>query len=935
MRVRDSERIQLESISDQLSHTGLTVADCGTQASHLPPESECCVAFQMTNTISKPCSITIRLLSESVARWQDTIETLFGPHRIVQAGVQFQHDSASITVYNNGTLFVQSKHCVRWVERNFCMWRNAVYANQPQQSPNLSDDSIDLTTTITSTPLSHHDKDQSSTIRRALHTSIVHPKTPSAPPEELAYDGAPPLEPTAPPREATRPLTPTAPPCDGTPTTAPPNHDAPSLTPTAPPIESPKFATQQVIPDPKTIAIEVQTDAIGLDDIARERMSELENKVTSLNRQLSKCNTEKRELISQKDSIVREKIQLQAQIDSLTLQVSELEALAIAHDFPSTENTLSPAPSAHDPVSQPNTVSNHDEESQPNVESNPSQMSEPNISAINKWLDKQLPPFGTATVRKATKREKQNIWLSTQLPFMDETLGDQVSDNEAPPPLHDPQQPPIWFKLKSEYPELSNLFHAWVFVFGLWFRSREHAYQWRKAVYHGIDWLADRIYRTRSAKKVKSLADTYMRHLSEDWEERDKYDFMYEIQVAGLRDIPEFRETLLTSGLRPLREATDHPSWGYLRGGDNQLGRMYEDLRSQHAPAEDFQSRLDLLRDAPVADEVLQARVYSLKNDPVATPFIPESQPTHDEPLFRMTSHWSQPVPINPQAATQSTRLNPEAPSFHSPSEPAPMQTMMSFGDSNIQGVHPRIDNRICRTVPVPGGTVCPTPHKKHLLELLPTAMTGDESDIVLNGGTNDAATCDPVEFKNNYRQLVKTAASKGARVICSGIYHRGDRSTAAEVAALNTRIDILNEQIASVASEEGAIFVDNVKSVGSSVFKPNTSMLTAPQYLHLNARGRVDLSQRLAATITGAPSASPYPPPAHTLPPPSFGPPPSQHPGHPAPHAPTPLMNMNTAPTRRMTVNSQHPHLQSYAQFVHDYFRSGYPHGNQPQGNQ
>ncbi len=187
------------------------------------------------------------------------------------------------------------------------------------------------------------------------------------------------------------------------------------------------------------------------------------------------------------------------------------------------------------------------------------------------------------------------------------------------------------------------------------------------------------------------------------------------------------------------------------------------------------------------------------------------------------------------------------------------------------------------------------------------------------------------MEFKDNYRQLVRTAASKGAKVVCSGIYHRGDRSTEAEVVALNTRIDILNGQIASVASEEGAVFVDNVKSVGSSVCKPNISMLTAPQYLHLNARGRVDLSQRLAAAINGSPSPAPYPPPAHTLPPPNFGPPHTQHTRHTTCSMPTPLMNMNVSPTRsfapRMNMYTQKPHLQSYAWFVHDYFRSDYPH--------
>ncbi len=96
-------------------------------------------------------------------------------------------------------------------------------------------------------------------------------------------------------------------------------------------------------------------------------------------------------------------------------------------------------------------------------------------------------------------------------------------------------------------------------------------------MYHGIDWLADRIYSTRSATKVQSLARTYMSHTTDEWEDHDKYTFMREIQVAALRDIPLFRETLVTSGMRPLREATDHHSWGFLRVG---LTNLVKSMRS-------------------------------------------------------------------------------------------------------------------------------------------------------------------------------------------------------------------------------------------------------------------------------------------------------------------------------------------------------------------
>ncbi len=279
---------------------------------------------------------------------------------------------------------------------------------------------------------------------------------------------------------------------------------------------------------------------------------------------------------------------------------------------------------------------------------------------------------------------------------------------------------------------------------------------------------------------------------------------------------------------------------------------------------------------------------------------------------------------------------------------------VLMFGDSNSQGVHPRGDNLVFRTVPVPGGTVCPTPGQKSAAEILPTAMCGDEKAISLHFGTNDAGKCDPVEFKGHYRKLVRVAKSKGADVICSNIYHRADSSTLAECIKLNTHIDVLNEQIKSVASEEGARYLDNVRSVGSTATKPNIDILTTPRhgvrYLHLGPAARIDLGQRIAAKTTGgadhsAPNQNSVrhepamqPPPSrpqraqHDAPPPmnmNLPPPPPYHNIHlhqrpkqatPAPPKPAPMINWNP----RAPVGT-YEYYQSYADYVYDLFRS-YP---------
>ena len=299
----------------------------------------------------------------------------------------------------------------------------------------------------------------------------------------------------------------------------------------------------------------------------------------------------------------------------------------------------------------------------------------------------------------------------------------------------------------------------------------------------------------------------------DEWENSVKFEVMHELQIAALEQCDIFRNSLLGTGKRPLKGNFEHPTWGHLKGGSNELAHLYEELRQSLAMQE------------------VQDQQHSDANT---------------EPNLS-TSHPQRP-------------LNPSAPSFVSDNAPASNDTLnvgLVFGDSTSQGVHPRVDNYVWRTAPVPGGKVCPgasEQHKKPLSHYLSSAMSGDEKDVVLQCGTNDAAACDPVIFKQSYTELVRTAASNGANVTCSSIYHRADLNSIPEIISLNTRIDILNDQIKEVARTEGATFVDNCSDVGSTPAYPNTNILSrpkyGPRYLHLRDNGKVDLAARLGNAI-------------------------------------------------------------------------------------
>ncbi len=328
----------------------------------------------------------------------------------------------------------------------------------------------------------------------------------------------------------------------------------------------------------------------------------------------------------------------------------------------------------------------------------------------------------------------------------------------------------------------------------------------------------------------------------------------------------------ISTGDRPLKENTGHATWGAQGDGQNKLGQLYEELR-YNLSIEGLQERLNNLRYAP-AD--ISAGPQELSGDIPVPPLISTSSPNEQyqqTPPSRQAPPNNQ-QPYNQQPSSNGTHSNlqqrtqPDTPpnvthqSIQNEASSEPPKVALFFGDSNSQGVHPRMEGYIWRTVPVPGGKVCNDAPSKPLESTLSSAMVGDESAIGLHFGTNDALNSDPIQFKQDYRKLVKTARSVNhAVVLCSGIYHRADSATSEQRFNVNRKIDVLNRQIEAVANEEGAIFLDNCVDVGSSVSNPNTTILTNPKYgrkhLHLNPTGQNDLSQRIAAKLSAPIPAS------------------------------------------------------------------------------
>ena len=112
------------------------------------------------------------------------------------------------------------------------------------------------------------------------------------------------------------------------------------------------------------------------------------------------------------------------------------------------------------------------------------------------------------------------------------------------------------------------------------FKSLEHAYQWRKAIYLGLDPVAWRIMNTGTASQAKRIADNELDTKGTDWN-RLKDDIMYELLTIKFQQCNTCRGALLQSEDDELVEDTNHEYWarGHTGHGLNMLGKLIMYIR--------------------------------------------------------------------------------------------------------------------------------------------------------------------------------------------------------------------------------------------------------------------------------------------------------------------------------------------------------------------
>lgn len=139
-------------------------------------------------------------------------------------------------------------------------------------------------------------------------------------------------------------------------------------------------------------------------------------------------------------------------------------------------------------------------------------------------------------------------------------------------------------KVRGENDILSNFYPCKVTdEQGTEFRSAEHFYQFKKAVFFGRLNLAEDIKNSVDARSAIRLSKQIGRsHLSNVWYST-KLEIMKKILVLKFNQVAQFRDTLLNTEKAILIHDVPHGFWGSGRQGhgENHFGNMLMQIRSE------------------------------------------------------------------------------------------------------------------------------------------------------------------------------------------------------------------------------------------------------------------------------------------------------------------------------------------------------------------
>ena len=199
------------------------------------------------------------------------------------------------------------------------------------------------------------------------------------------------------------------------------------------------------------------------------------------------------------------------------------------------------------------------------------------LVSCNEKMTEQIASH-LSNIRKLTE---EKVSLQHKFTTFEPEGNTDGSQNTVKTPVN---QMPILFKGPQHF--LSNFYECphecKINIFGKQFKTGEHAYQYRKAIYHEDFELAEQVLMAENAHNAKSLGND-IHNCNQGWQER-KTEFMENIVGKKITGCPHITQKLINTDSAPLIEdVRSSPFWGSGPdgNGNNVLGKILEKERAK------------------------------------------------------------------------------------------------------------------------------------------------------------------------------------------------------------------------------------------------------------------------------------------------------------------------------------------------------------------
>ena len=335
----------------------------------------------------------------------------------------------------------------------------------------------------------------------------------------------------------------------------------------------------------------------------------------------------------------------------------------------------------------------------------------------------------------------------------------------------------LLFRASGRFAILSNFFEHKLLVQGVVFRSAEHAYQYKKALFHGRRDISARVLRSRTPHLAKQAAKSI--NQSKAWQECKSKE-MAKILEEKAKQCEVFRKALQNTGTKHLVHNTETDSfWGCGEDfrGLNMLGSLMEVLRQN----------LHLKLPEPVSPRPI----------PPNTGHIPTVTPRHP----------TDPLPSRSAAATRSNNRSV------APSVPVNCPKVLVLGNSNCRGIAQGLIDRgvDASGTAYPGGSISRlTSRIRHV-----KPPVTPEFVLLMAGDIEAADGLPPEAICARYEHLLREARQNfpWSRLILSGLPQTGSNRRQDTIRKVNNYLETVadEERLVEYVSNSKAKLRDNI----------------------------------------------------------------------------------------------------------------------------